>query len=292
MSGRRRGSAWLLCLLTAVSLLFGGCGKKQEAADLRGTDLALSASSNYYDDAGNEILSYQLIRAVMQKDGNIVFVHSFTNHSDYRVTRIVAEFYYYSADGATIAHRRLTRQLSETPIAPGGTYTYFSTNNFDGVVPSSMEALIVEGSTEQEVPVLTPPRTDSDLFTFFSDGRYSGLQTAFMSSAPVMLLVKRDGEDTMTVTEAQEIRAVFEALRKMHVGEKSGEQPPADSGVRYTFVTAKGTEYTVRFESRRLIEYGGSLYEITDDGGLFDLRLTEAVYSQEDGSDILQEPEE
>ncbi len=280
----------LFLLLSPLLLLAAGCARKGGQVDLSGTDLGLEATSSYFDSLGEEILSYHLEKAVMKNDGDIVFVHSFQNLSDLRITGIVCEFYYYEADGTQIAHKRLSKELSETPVAPNGIYTYYSTNNFQGAVPSRVEARITEASTENEIPVLPPPQENSGLFDFFTDGRYQGLILSFAAEAPTILRVERDGEDTVVVTDEEEIRSVFEALGRMQVGGES-EERVTDSGLRYTFITPDGTEYAVRFESRNLVEYGTRCYEIVNDGGLFSLKLTEAPYSREDGSNILEEPE-
>ena len=280
----------LFLLIPLALLLVVGCARGGGQVDLSGTDLGLEATSSYFDSLGEEILSYHLEKAVMKNDGDIVFVHSFQNLSDLRITGIVCEFYYYEADGTQIAHKRLSKELSETPVAPNGIYTYYSTNNFQGAVPSRVEARITEASTENEIPVLPPPQENSGLFDFFTDGRYQGLILSFAAEAPTILRVERDGEDTVVVTDEEEIRSVFEALGRMQVGGES-EERVTDSGLRYTFITPDGTEYAVRFESRNLVEYGTRCYEIVNDGGLFSLKLTEAPYSREDGSNILEEPE-
>lgn len=286
----RRIRRQMLFLLALVLLMTLGCARGDGTVDLSGTDLGLEATSSYFDSLGEEILSYRLEKAVMKNDGDIVFVHTFQNLSDLRITGIVCEFYYYEADGTQIAHKRLSKELSETPVAPNGTYTYYSTNNFQGAVPSRVEARITEASTEKEIPVLPAPQENSSLFSFFTDGRYQGLILSFATEAPTILRVERDGEDTVVVTDREEIRSTFEAMGRMQVGGET-EERVTDSGLRYTFITPDGTEYTVRFESRNLVEYGTRCYEIVNDGGLFSLKLTEAAYSREDGSNILEEPE-
>ena len=277
----------VFALLMAAAILCGlaGCKKKNGGTvELKGRDLELQAQSEYFNNVGEHVLSYELGRAVQQKDGSVVFAHTFTSHSALRITCIVSEFIYYASDGSVMAHKQLTCNLEETPLAPDGTYTYYSTNNFSGAIPFSMEARVTRADTEFETPILPKPNTDSDFFDFFTDGRYEGLSTAFIIEPPATMYYKADNEAQITVSDAAQIKQVYDAMRKIHVGEKS-ETNVTDSGATYVFILNDGTEYTVRFESSTLLPYGTECYELSGAEELFAIRLHGGSYSQEAGND-------
>ena len=268
-----------VCLLQCSACMKGGNGK----IDLSGVTLDLNASSEFFDTTGEHVLSYMLTTAVMKDDGDIIFAHSFTNHSDYRITRITCEFYYYTDTGAVIAHKKLDRLLNEMPVEPGTTYTYYSTNNFGGAVPNSMAAHITCADTELETPILPEPNADSAFFDFFTDGRYDRLKTAFVVSAPVELRFKRDNSAEITVTDPDAIRKVYEAMERIHVGAETGSSS-GGQGAYYTFVTGDGSEYTVSFVSETAIRYGSKEYAISGGDTLFSIELKEDEYSRTVGN--------
>lgn len=274
-----------LALLAVLLVSAVGCaGDKEEIIDLSGTQLELSATSEFFDTVGNHLMTYNLQQAVLQDDGNIVFVHTFTNHSDYRVTHIVCEFMYYTSDGSMMAHKQLTKLLNETPVEPGGTYVYYSTNNFDGAVPAGMEARITRADTEFETPVLPAPNTDSPFFDFYTDGRYDGLATKFVIGAPDALLFTNTDGSTITVTDKASIKAAYDAMCKIQVGQKADSGADGKKRV-YTFILSDGTEYTVTFEGSGHIRYGDDLYTVTGAETLYGLALKEEAYSQQAGDD-------
>jgi len=274
----------LAVLLAALCLSVGCAAEKEETIDLSGTPLDLSATSEFFDPVGEHLMTYSLQMAVLQDEGNIVFVHTFTNHSDYRITHIVCEFMYYTSDGTMMAHKQLTKLLNETPVEPGGTYVYYSTNNFGGAVPSAMEARITRADTEYETPVLPAPKVDSAFFDFYTDGRFDGLATAFIVGAPDALVYTSPDGTTITVTDSASIKAVYNALSGLTVGQKA--DTPSDGKKRvYTFILSDGTEYTVSFEGSSHLRYGSELYTVSGTGSLYSIALKEEEYNQESGDD-------
>ncbi len=278
---------YISAILAALLLvLLTGCGSNEDSnrISLDGTQLEITASSEFFNTIGEHVMTYSLGKAVLQDDGDIVFVHTFTNHSDYRVTFIVCEFIYYTADGSVMAHKQLTKSLVETPVEAGGTYTYYSTNNFGGAVPYTMEACITRADTEFETPILPKPSEDSALFTFFTDGRYTGLVRAFASVPPAALMYTDPSGGTITVTDAASIKSVYEAMCAVQVGTVSGSSSDGKDRV-YTFIMSDGTEYTVAFEGSSLIRYGDSLYSVSGTASLYSLVLKDGEYSQQSGDD-------
>ena len=274
-------------LALALLLPAAACSKKGGGVpDMSGTPLDLAASSDYFDMSGEHVLTYELLGAVQKRDGSVVLAHGFTNHSELRVTLVICEFYYYGASGEVVAHKQLTRDLSQSPIAPGGTYTYYSTLRFDGAAPDSMSAHVIRADTELETPVLPKPNPNSAFFDFFTDGRYDGLPYSFASNPPAALVYTK-GDESITVTDARSIESVLDALKSVRVGGESASAP-SGGAVRYTFIMPDGSEYTVSFEGGSLIRYGSKYYETGGTEKLFSLVLKEESYSQEAGDDYEQ----
>ncbi len=117
----------------------------------------------------------------------------------------------------------------------------------------------------------TEPVVNTDVFTFYNDPQVSAFKDRFYDSPPLKMVMFKPGVE-ITVTDQNKIREVFEALKKVTVGEELGESDAPEPGgqVQYTFFTEEGT-VTIGIEGPNVIGFNGKYYEIKDSGNAFNM---------------------
>lgn len=117
------------------------------------------------------------------------------------------------------------------------------------------------------------PITNTDFFSFYNDPAVTAFRDGFDANPPVKLLYTKNGNKSITVTDPELIRRVFDALCGVQVGGEASEirDYETDAGISYTFVMPDENTLTLGIVYPYTILYNEKYYDITNDNGAFDL---------------------
>ena len=232
---------------------------------------------DYLDQEDDPLVSFKL-RSLKctkrEKDGLIKTYYTLTNQmSDHSLTKVVMTFKYLDENKEVIKESSFERLYRETPIKAGESYeTMYALPLSDYAKVKGIEVSIDSVNNELEVKPYEPVQPNNYLFDFYNDEEMTAFKDNFYNDLPVRMKYFKAQIQQCEVTDPELIKEVFEALKKVKVGERS-EISITDSDIHYTFIMADERSVTIAFESKNILSFRSKGYKLISDGGVFEIKI-------------------
>lgn len=270
----------ILILMGVLLMSFNLFGCNSKKTDDKTTVIPAETIVVDYADQNNiPIVSFKLrsLKSTKRDNGGVIKVYyTLTNQmKEYSLTKVVMTFKYLDENKEVIKESSFERYYRQTPIKAGESFeTMYALPFAEYDQVTGIEVTIDSAADELAVKPYEPVKTNSYLFDFYNDEEMTNFKNNFYNNLPVRMKYFKAQIQQCEVTDPKIIKEVFEALKKVKVGEES-DISITDSEIYFTFIMEDESSVTIAFESKNILSFHSKGYKIISDGGVFEIQIPE-----------------
>ena len=270
----------ILILMGVLLMSFNLVGCNSKKTDDQTTVISSEPIEVDYSDPNNDPLVSFKLRSLKstkrENDGVIKVYYTLTNQmKEYSLTKVVMTFKYVDENKKVLKESSFERLYRENPIKAGESFdTMYALAMSEYSKVKGIEVSIDSAENELVVKPYEPVQPNNYLFDFYNDEEMTSFKDNFYNDLPVRMKYCKAQIQQCEVTDPELIKEVFEALKKVKVGEESNISV-TDSDIYYTFIMEDESSVTIAFESKNILSFRSKGYNLISDGGVFEIEIPE-----------------